>query len=158
MKHSSSEEKQEQIQWRRDKVLELSSKGLSEREIASVLQISAATAHRDITYLSQQAKENISRYIDESLPAEYQKCLAGITSITKESWETAASAESDGDRRDKLQALALAKECYSMKLDLLSSATVIDRAVKFVDRNRSFMSQNKEVIVDDSAEPIKDTR
>jgi hypothetical protein len=34
-----------------------------------------------------------------------------------------------------MQALALAKECYAKKLDLLSSATVIDRSVKFVDNH-----------------------
>jgi hypothetical protein len=47
-----------------------------------------------------------------------------------------------------------------MKLDLLSSATVVDRAVKFVDRNRDrgFMHQNGKVVIDnDTAEPIKDT-
>jgi hypothetical protein len=36
-----------------------------------------------------------------------------------------------------MQALTLAKECYAMKLELLSSATVVDRAVRFVDRRRS---------------------
>jgi hypothetical protein len=34
MKYEQSEVKQEQIEWRRDKVLDLSSKGHSEREIA----------------------------------------------------------------------------------------------------------------------------
>ena len=33
-----------------------------------------------------------------------------------------------------------------MKLDLLSSATVIDRAVKFVDRKRGLIPQSKEVV------------
>lgn len=102
MKFKPSEAKQEQIQWRKDKVLELSSKGYSEREITSVLQISPATAHRDIVYLNQQAKEKISKYIDERLPAEYQKCLVGIRAIMKESWSTAASAEAEGDKRDKI--------------------------------------------------------
>ena len=68
MKYKPSEERQEHIEWRRDKVLELSSKGHSEREIASVLQISPATAHRDVDYLRQKAKENIREYIEEKLP------------------------------------------------------------------------------------------
>jgi hypothetical protein len=45
--------------------------------------------------------------------------------------EYCGSAESEGgakSRRDKLQALSLGKECYAMKLDLLSSATIVDRA------------------------------
>lgn len=44
-------------------------------------------------------------------------------------------ANADSDKRERMQALALAKECYAMKLDLLSSATVIDRAVKFVENH-----------------------
>ena len=125
MNQSRSEVNHQQIAWRRDQVLDLSSKGLTEREIANTLSISQPTIHRDITVLKQQAKENISKYIDEQLPAEYQKCLVGITAIMNESWYTATKAESEGDRRDQLQALSLAKECYAMKLDLLSSATVV---------------------------------
>jgi hypothetical protein len=44
---------------------------------------------------------------------------------------------SDGEKRERMQALTLAKECYAMKLDLLSSATVVDRAVQFVKNHRS---------------------
>jgi hypothetical protein len=114
------------------------------------LNISQPTIHRDIVILRQQAKQNITKYIDEQLPAEYQKCLTGITSIMKESWKAADKAESDGDIRDRLQALSLAKECYAMKLDLLSSSTVVDRTVKFVDRHRGLIPQNNEVIIDDA--------
>jgi hypothetical protein len=33
-----------------------------------------------------------------------------------------------------MQALSLAKECYSMKLDLLTNATVVDDAIRFVSQ------------------------
>jgi hypothetical protein len=36
------------------------------------------------------------------------------------------------NRREKIQALSLAKEYYSMKLDLLTNATVVDDAIRFV--------------------------
>ena len=46
-----------------------------------------------------------------------------------------------------------------MRIDLLSSATVVDRAVKFVDNHTSLIPQNKEVMAEyDSAESIQDTR
>ena len=63
------------------------------------------------------------------------------------------SLDTDSDKRERIQALSLAKECYAMKLDLLSSATVVQRAVDFVDRNRGFMPQSTEVLIDDTAEP-----
>ena len=147
---------EQRLNWRRDKVKELSVKGYSQRRIADMMKISLALVNEDLQFLRQQARENISKYIDEYLPAEYQNCLEGLNNIMTEAWTI--SADADSDKREKMQALSLAKECYAMKLDLLSSATVVDRAVKFVDRNRGFMSHNKEVTIDDSAEPIKDTR
>jgi hypothetical protein len=48
------------------------------------LQISQPSINRDITYLRQQAKENIKKYIDGRLPEEYEKCLVGLNAITKE--------------------------------------------------------------------------
>jgi hypothetical protein len=59
--------------------------------------------------------------------------LVGLTVIRKEAWNTAHTE----DKREKIQALSLAKECYSMKLDLLTNATVVDDAIRFVsDRSK----------------------
>src|ERR687884_603168 len=117
------------LEWRRSKVQELASQGYNQTEISRILQISQPTINRDITYLRQQAKVNIKIYIDERLPEEYEKCLVGLTAITKEAWNTAHDPEY---KREKLQALSLAKECYSMKMGLLTNATVVDDAIRFV--------------------------
>jgi predicted transcriptional regulator len=77
MKHLSTETKQ-QLDWRRSKVLELSSQGYSEREIAEVLKVNDTAVHRDLVYLRQQAQENLQRHIHEVVPAEYQKCMVGM--------------------------------------------------------------------------------
>jgi hypothetical protein len=118
-----------QVEWRRAKVLELPSKGDSQSEIAKVLQVDLSIISRDVYFLRQQAKYNIKRYIDERLPEEYEKCLVGLTAITREAWTTAQNTE---DKREKIQALSLAKDCYSMKLDLLTNATVVDDTIRFV--------------------------
>lgn len=145
---------EQRIQWRRDKVRELSVKGHNQRQIASILEVSLALINEDLQYLRNEARDNISKYIDEYLPAEYQNCLEGLNNIMTEAWAMSL----DGDKRERMQALSLAKECYAMKLDLLSSATVIDRAVRFVDRHRGLMPQNKEVLTDDTTESIQDIR
>ena len=122
---------QRQVEWRRSKVLELMSKGeTNQSEIARILQVDRSTICRDIDYLRQQAKENIARYVDERLPAEYEKCLVGLNSILKEAWNM--SQADDNVKSDKIKALALAKECYAMKLELLTNATVVDDAIRFV--------------------------
>jgi Trp operon repressor len=73
---------EQQVQWRRDKVQELCSKGYSQREISQILQVGLATVNRDISYLRDQAKTNIKQYVDERLPEEYEKCLVGLNAIT----------------------------------------------------------------------------
>jgi hypothetical protein len=136
MQQMSTKMQQNQIiEWRRAKVMEFLSKGeTNQSEIARILQVDKSIICRDIACLRQQAKQNIRKYIDERLPEEYEKCLVGLNAITREAWNTAQSTE---DKREKIQALSLAKECYSMKLDLLTNATVVDDAIRFVsDRSK----------------------
>jgi hypothetical protein len=153
MEHLSSamEQQDQQVEWRRDKVQELCSKGYSQREISHILQVGLATVNRDISYLRNQAKNNIKRYIGETLPEEYEKCLVGLTAITKEAWNTAQSAE---DKREKIQALSLAKECYSMKLDLLTNATVVDDAIRFVSESSKKTNNNQGLEEDKRQEKV----
>jgi hypothetical protein len=79
--------------------------------------------------------------------------LVGLNAITKEAWDTAHNTE---DKREKIQALSLAKECYSMKLDLLTNATVVDDAIRFVSqqsRENVKSSSSNEECKDESNEP-----
>ena len=89
-------------------------------------------------------------------PEEYEKCLVGLNAITKEAWDTAQNTE---DKREKIQALSLAKECYSMKLDLLTNATVVDDAIRFVStrsNEKLKMSNNSTEYKEESKEPDYD--
>ena len=104
----------------------------NQSEIARILQVDRFTICRDVDYLRQQAKENIARYVDERLPEEYEKCLVGLNSILKEAWMI---SQTENIKGDKIKALALAKECYAMKLELLTNATVVDDAIRFVASN-----------------------
>jgi hypothetical protein len=63
------------------------------------------------------------------LPEEHEKCLVSLNSILKEAWTI---LQSENVKGDKIKALALAKECYAMKLELLTNTTVVDDAIRFV--------------------------
>ena len=148
------ESSQMQIEWRRSKVAELNSQGHSQPEISRILQVSIGTVNRDLSILRQQAKDNIKRYMDERLPEEYEKCLVGLNAITKEAWTISQDTE---DKREKLQALSLAKECYSMKLDLLTNATVVDDAIRFVSqKSNENAKSSSEDYKEESNEPNYD--
>ena len=132
-------QQQQQLEWRRAKVLELMSKGeTNQSEIARILQVDRSTICRDVDYLRQQAKENISKYVDERLPEEYEKCLVGLNSILKEAW---TMSQTENIKGDKIKALALAKDCYAMKLELLTNATVVDDAIRFVASNSAKITE-----------------
>jgi hypothetical protein len=65
------------------------------------------------------------------LPEDYEKCLVGINAILREVLNISTKT-AETDKREEIQALSLAKDCYSMKLDLLTNATVVDDAIRFV--------------------------
>jgi predicted transcriptional regulator len=126
--------KEDAIDLRRERVLELTSQGYSQRQIANMLQTSHRTVGFDQIFLRQKAKDNIRHYTDERLPEEYEKCLVSINSINREAWTIVQGTE---DNKEKIQALSLAKECCSMKLDLLIKVSVMDDAVRFVHEYHS---------------------
>jgi hypothetical protein len=134
----------EALQWRRSKVLELSSEGRNQTQIAKILQVSLATINSDMRYLRQQAKENIRKYIDEKLPLEYQKCLVGLDAILCRTWDLANNLESQ--EKDRLQAVSVAMQAYNMKIDLLSNATVVEKAVQFINKNRSDLAEENDKV------------
>jgi hypothetical protein len=103
-----------------------------QREIARILQVALGTVNRDYQILKKLAQANISKYINETLPLEYQKCMIGLDAILVKSWSMAN--DSSNVQRDKLHPLSIATQAYEMKLELLSSATVVERAVHFVDK------------------------
>jgi hypothetical protein len=101
----------------------------NQSEIARILHVDRSIICRDVAYLRQQVKENIARYVDERLPEEYEKCLVGLNNILKEAWTMTQT--DDSIKSDKIKALALAKECYAMKLES-TNATVVNDAIRFV--------------------------
>ena len=120
-----------QVQWRRAKVLELSSQGYTQLEIATQLQVDEPTISRDVQYLRQKAQKNLQKHIHEVVPEEYQKCMAGMKNNLK---ETLAIANTVTDPRIKLQARAIVSDCYKFILDMSTNAGVISDAMKFVQQ------------------------
>ena len=113
----------------KSQVLELSSQGYSEREIGNKLQIGNITVHRDITFLRQKAQDNLQKHIHEVVPMEYEKFMAGMKSNLKETLEIVNTVT---DPRVKLQARAIASDCYKFILDMSTNAGVVSDALKYV--------------------------
>jgi hypothetical protein len=145
--------KVERLQWRRNKVLELSSQGRSQPEIASILQVGLGTVSRDILFLREQARDNLSTHINDRLPEEYQSCMSGFKQVLKLSWDIADKSKNYNndngqtttmtDDKTRIQALALANDCYKYIMDLTTNGVVITDAIKFVQTNKEKLTSNK---------------
>ena len=138
--------KQNQLLWRRDKVLQLASDGYSEREIASQLKISDTTIHRDLTLLKQQSKDNIRKYIDEQLPFEYKKTLTNLEAIIHNMAKIIE--DSTSDKKEIMQATTIKMQALNMKMELVSGANLVHEAVDLVDRYRGYTTEKSNVLKD----------
>jgi hypothetical protein len=136
-------------------------KGNTQLQIAQVLKVSKPTVSRDAEYLREQARLNMQTHLQDRLPEEYENCMAGINQVLKMSWEIAtkgqsgdsssnnSNSNSDSDRtlsstvddRTRLQALALANDCYKYKMDLVTNGVVITDAIKFVQQKKEELSK-----------------
>jgi hypothetical protein len=128
-----------QVIWRRERIFDLTSRGLRQVQISEILKIPEYLVSKDVSYLRQQSQEKIKHFLDKELPFEYTKALHGLNSILSEMWTLADASEG----RDKLSALAVAKDTYSMKLDLLSSVHSVERALEFVSLKRKEVENSK---------------
>jgi hypothetical protein len=135
--------KSDQLEWRRNKVIQLRSTGLSYQEIAKELQISKASITSDMLYLRSQAREAIKEYATEYLPEQYQICLSALDTILKHAFEI---LQISYDNREKIQAMELFKDTHLVKLELLSNATTIDNALHYIKNKQQ--EQHKRLPLD----------
>jgi hypothetical protein len=150
----STKNTDKQIQWRRTKVLELSSQGNTQSDIARTLHVGEATISRDISSLRQQAQLKLKTHINDKLPEEYQNCMVGINQVLKICWEIVNQSRNldigngNGqtmtviDNKTVLQALALINDCNKYKMDLTTNGVIITDAIKFVQTNKEKLTMS----------------
>jgi len=152
MNISQDTKHQRQIEWRREKVLELSSDGYGIREIARVLEIAHSTVSRDISVLRKEAKEEIRKYIEQQVPLEYHKTLTGLQNIIKSMSEIIAKST---DNKEIMQASTIKMQALNMKMELVSNANLVHEAIDLVERYRGvrgYTNQQKAKVLIDGTE------
>ena len=149
MRNLTSEVRSQQIEWRRIKVLELASAGYNQTEICQKLQLDKSTVNRDIQFLRQQAQENLQKHIHETVPEEYQKCMTGMKLNLKQTLEI---ADTVADPKTKLQARAIANDCYKYIMDLTTNGVVITDALKYVQGKLDHLNNQEKKLLQDIKE------
>jgi transcriptional regulator len=133
-------ELQQQIEWRKNQVLELSSQGYTEREIASRLQVHCTTVHRDIASLNKQARENLQKHIHETIPAEYQKSMNSLNQVLRMSWSIVGKT---ADEKTKLQALALIDDVNKHRDELVTNGIIVNDVLRIVQSKMEHLSNEE---------------
>lgn len=144
-----SKAQHQQIEWRRDRCLELSSQGFSQSDIATMLQVDKSIISRDMAHLRHEAQENLQKHIHETIPEEYQKAMTGINQVLKMCWSIVSKTE---DEKTRLQALALINDCTKQKVDLSTNGVVITDAIKYVNGKMDHLNN---VVVTDAIKYVQ---
>jgi hypothetical protein len=142
----TSRVRQEQIEWRRSKILDLAADGYSIREMESTLKIPRATIGRDIILLRQQAKNDIHKYIQEQVPFEYKKTLAGLEGIIK--YTSSVMNDESKEHKERMQAANIKMQAYNMKMEMVSGANLVEEGIELVERYQAYTTQNGKVLKD----------
>jgi hypothetical protein len=137
------------LEWRRSKVLESSSQGYTQSEIAKTLQVSQPSVNRDLAYLAKQAHENLQIHIHQTMPEEYQRCMVGMKRNLKQTLEI---AETTADPKTKLQARAIVNDCYKYIMDLTTNGVVITDAIKYVQGKMDHLNKIEKALLQDIKE------
>jgi len=114
-----------QMDWRRNKVRELFSRGYSQFEISNMLHISQSTISRDINYIQNKTnKKDIDP--DDQLYEEYEKMDLIFDESIKELWKIIDSSKTSSKEKTKSIGLILTitrerRSIMEKKADMLKS-------------------------------------
>jgi hypothetical protein len=123
------------------------------RRIAKELKVSEATITMDMKYLRSQAKQQISKHIEEQMPLEYQKCLVGLDDTIGRMSDI--MEEEGADKKNVISAAAVRMQAIRFKAEVLDSGIAIDEVTEFVEQYKNKQkqevntSQNGKVTIDD---------
>jgi hypothetical protein len=128
---SQKTKKQQQLEWRRHRVLSLLSEDYSQNEIASILQVSPASISKDVAYLKDQSRLLLRTHLKETFPLEYQQALANLKSIRRQAREMLNKPETDD--RVKARLFVVIKDITESIMNLVLKGDAIDDAISFME-------------------------
>ena len=120
------------------KVLIYHSKGFTQSEIASKLNVNQSTISRDLEEIRKKARSSLELYVKDEIPTEFQIYTSGINEIIKNLWEIIEDKRNPKiSTRDRTYILSLLMQCYSKRIETLVGGPDSDmNATKHAHRMR----------------------
>ena len=140
---SQKRKKQQQLEWRRQRVLTLLAEDYSQNEIASLLQVSPASISKDVAYLRDQSKLLLRIHVKETFPLEYQQALINLKSIRREAREMLRKPETD--ERVKTRLFLVIKDITESIMNLVLKGDAIDDTIAFMEEKTEQTLENMNI-------------
>ncbi len=126
MKDLTMTKKEDAIRIRRNKVLDLMSKGYSQADIAKELRCSEPTISRDIQDMKEEEETNSIEDHIQGIPFQGQRAITSYDMLILR-----ASSLLDSNDIDKLALIKLIADLQKTRLDLHSTQVVLQKAVEY---------------------------
>lgn len=126
MKDLTMTKKEDAIRIRRNKVLDLISKGYSQADIAKELRCSEPTISRDIQDMKEEEETNPIEDHIQGIPFQGQRAITSYDMLILR-----ASSLLDSNDIDKLALIKLIADLQKTRLDLHSRQVVLQKAVEY---------------------------
>ena len=131
----------QQMEWRRDRVLELSSQGFSQSDIATVLHVDKSIISRDMVHLRNRARENLQHHIHQTIPEEYQKACQTLNQVLRMTWSIVGKTE---DEKTRLQALALINDVNKYRTELVTNGVIVHDSLQIIQSKMEHLNGKDE--------------
>jgi hypothetical protein len=128
---SQKTKKQQQLEWRRERVLALLAEDYSQNEIASILQVSPASISKDVAYLKDQSRLLLRIHLKQNFPLEYQQALINLKSVRREAREMLRKPKTDD--RVKARLFIVIKDITESIMNLVLKGDEIGDTITFLE-------------------------
>ncbi len=140
---SQKRKKQQQLEWRRQRVLTLLVEDYSQNEIASILQVNPASISKDVAYLKDQSRLLLRTYLKETFPLEYQQALITLKSLRREAREMLRKHETD--ERVKARLLLVIKDITESIMNLVHYSKIFSQQQRHRSKGEDYSSSSRTV-------------
>lgn len=123
-----------EIEERRRQVASLLAQSLTERQIATQLNVSQPTINRDVQALKEMSQQFVYDLAKSDLSYYYKQSLDGIQEAMKEAWIIHRSTNESVQVKDRLNALRIIVDANVRRFELLNAGPSVMAMKTMSDR------------------------
>ena len=128
---------------RRQKVHNMLSQGLSEKEIARQLNVGQSTICRDLKSIKRESQKIIESILKDLLPYEYSKSILSMEQVIKECWKIINDHSGQWTNKNKIDVLKLLKEAIRTKLEIVNQGPANLRAQQLEQQVKDLVEEEQ---------------